>query len=338
MRFSQKRRLIAGASVLGGLARGDNHNGGEHNLHPISPPEHVIPLERHTIPAKQHRRMTSRGSAGEEISEEGELTEYSGGGRSSKNIGDNQESEDYDPSQPHPSHHDSRREGPISIIELESRRSGFENGFENAESEKSTLSHGVGSRQPVVDEHGRIKLLGHGQWARRPRIKFSAAQVSALKEYHKMHKSQDSHQKKRTIHYRSQSHTNAVTRLDNLYNSQYVGAVGVGTVSHPKGCANSRDDITYIAPILRDQVAKTATTRSRPPSSWFLTPEARICGLRAICAIHHRARTKEGIGFLTPYLKPSPKQQTVRSWTSNSVLASSKGFRARTIFTWVRSQ
>ena len=40
------------------------------------------------------------------------------------------------------------------------------------------------------------------------------------------------------LDYVSEKNTNAVTRLENLYNSQYVGSVGVGTVSQPKKCYN----------------------------------------------------------------------------------------------------
>lgn len=41
------------------------------------------------------------------------------------------------------------------------------------------------------------------------------------------------------LDYVSNKNTNAVTRLENLYNSQYVGSVGVGTISQPKRCYNS---------------------------------------------------------------------------------------------------
>ena len=66
------------------------------------------------------------------------------------------------------------------------------------------------------------------------RAVISTAELKALRQYHAVNRDRilraGGTRTKRALEYISDMHTNAVTRLQNLYNSQYVGAVGVGTI------------------------------------------------------------------------------------------------------------
>lgn len=50
------------------------------------------------------------------------------------------------------------------------------------------------------------------------------------------------HRRRKIASYVSEQDTVAITRLQNLYNSQYVGSIGVGTIARPHGCADAAQE------------------------------------------------------------------------------------------------
>ncbi|CAD7948646.1 unnamed protein product [Amoebophrya sp. A25] len=72
------------------------------------------------------------------------------------------------------------------------------------------------------------------------RVVLSRPEIDALRSYHQSAHRRGASSTTSGRKYLSSKRTNAVTKLKNLYNSQYVGAIGVGSISVPHRCAESR--------------------------------------------------------------------------------------------------
>eukprot|EP00391_Amoebophrya_sp_Ameob2_P012918 CAMPEP_0178998188 /NCGR_PEP_ID=MMETSP0795-20121207/9385_1 /TAXON_ID=88552 /ORGANISM="Amoebophrya sp., Strain Ameob2" /LENGTH=909 /DNA_ID=CAMNT_0020690861 /DNA_START=151 /DNA_END=2880 /DNA_ORIENTATION=+ len=72
----------------------------------------------------------------------------------------------------------------------------------------------------------------------RKRVILSRPELEALRSYNQLSASSGTKRKRKhsRAKYLTEKGTNAVTQLTNLYNSQYVGPIGVGSISVPGGC------------------------------------------------------------------------------------------------------
>eukprot|EP00396_MALV-II-16_sp_LP-1_P000190 gene190-352_t len=119
----------------------------------------------------------------------------------------------------------------MAVAQLEALRSYH---ARNAERRVESQRRNSNDAEGDADDRGRAMPPESHKFGRKP---VGAAAPSALSELASRAASASG---AGVAEYESSKQTNAVTRLQNLYNSQYVGAIGVGTVSRPAGCVRDR--------------------------------------------------------------------------------------------------